>query len=575
MRRIVSPNTALRDARLACPSQLLPGTHMSRSELATTANALLHAKDILDVDINAGYVAKLEAGEYRWPRSPHRRWALRTALKVKKDTEIGLYPDRVRWHEGAATRSDPSTPAPAEMSSSNVDPCSSLRVISSADHGTDVRPEPALEPSAGDRLHEDATREGGLPRQLAPEHTRFVATRMFAPPALLFDGPERILTAYRDAPHYLDTFEELLGQPLALRDRERQDESAERGSSVDVDRLEAAALMAAHESSEHAASISRDVSATDVDGVQDAVKRLARRYHQESPLRLLANARHIRNLAYTFLDRTRRPSQTADLYLAAGQACGLLAVASFDLALWDAAEEQARSAYTYADMVGHPGLRAWARGTQALIANWMERPRRALELIDRGIDEAPSGSANARLRSIQARAWADLGQLNQVDEVLRLADIDIDAAQRDDSLREDLHDGIGGEFGWGPSRHAACAGTALLKVGDADRAVQRIQQALAMLPSDPSGGLVAERVQIDLASAELVAGRLDASVAALDTVWALPAPQRRHGLTGRLDQLARHLTTKEWRDVQEAGELRDRIEAFNVEATTVRALPAA
>ena len=574
MRRIVSPNTALKDARLACPSQLLPGTHMSRSELATTANGLLHAKDILDADINAGYVAKLEAGEYRWPRSPHRRWALRTALKVKTDAAIGLYPDRIRWHEGAAARADLSMPAPAEMSSSNADPCTSLRAISSADHGTDVRPEAPFKPPAGDRLHEDATCEGGLPRQLAPERTRLVATRMFAPPALLFNGPERILTAYRDAPHYADTFEEPHGQPLALRDRERQDESAERGSSVDI-RLEAAALMAAHESSEHAASVSREVKATDVDGVQDAVKCLARQYHQESPLRLLANARHIRNLAYTFLDRTRRPSQMTDLYFAAGQACGLLAVASFDLALWDAAEEQARSAYTYAEMAGHPGLRAWARGTQALIANWMGRPRRALELIDRGIDEAPSGSANARLRSIQARAWADLGQLNQVDEVLRLADIDIEAAQRDDSLREDLHDGIGGEFGWGPSRHAACAGTALLRVGDADRAVQRIKQALTTLPSDPFGGLVGERVQIDLASAELVAGRLDASVAALDTVWALPAPQRRHGLTGRLDQLARHLTTKEWRDVQEAGELRDRIEAFNVEATTVRALPAA
>jgi len=328
--------------------------------------------------------------------------------------------------------------------------------------------------------------------------------------------------------------------------------------------------MAAHESSEHAARISGGVNASDIEGVQDAVCRLARRYHQEPPLRLLANARHVRNVVYTLLDRTRRPSQTTDLYLAAGQACGLLAVASFDLAMWDAAEEQARSAHTYADTVGHAGLRVWARGTQALIANWMGRPRRALELINVGIHEAPPGAATARLRGIEARAWADLGRSSEVVDVLRLADAEIEASRRQD----DLHDSIGGEFGWGPSRHAACAGTALLSVGDADGAVRRIQHALAMLPADPFGGLVAERAQIDLAAAELVAGRLDASIASLDDVWALPAPQRRHGLTGRLDQLARHLTTREWRNAPEASDLRDRIEAFNAEASVVRALPA-
>jgi hypothetical protein len=366
------------------------------------------------------------------------------------------------------------------------------------------------------------------------------------------------------------TFEVLLGPPDAVRGRERQQEPAAQGRSPEVDTLEAAALMAAHESSEHAAGISGGVDPSDVEGVQDAVWRLARQYHEETPLRLLANARHVRNVAYVLLDRTRRPSQTADLYLAAGQACGLLSVASFDLAMWDAAEEQARSAHTYADTVGHPGLRAWARGMQALIANWTGRPRRAVELIGVGIHEAPSGAATARLRGIEARAWSDLGKPEQVRNSLQLADSEIEASQHDD----DLHDRIGGEFGWGPSRHAACAGTALLGVGDADSAVQRIQQALTALPSDPFGGLVAERALIDLAAAELVAGRLDASVAALNSVWALPAPQRRQALTGRLDQLARHLTAEEWRTAPEASELRDRIEDFNAEATTLRALPA-
>jgi hypothetical protein len=367
------------------------------------------------------------------------------------------------------------------------------------------------------------------------------------------------------------TFEVLLAAPTAACGRDIKERSAAPGSTDDVNALDAAAMMAAHESSEHAAGISGGVNPSDIEGIQDGIWRLARHYHEEPPLRLLAKARHLRNVVYLLLDRTRRPSQTADLYLAAGQACGLLAVASFDLAMWDAAEEQARSAHTYADTVGHPGLRAWARGTQALIANWTGRPRRAVELIAVGIHEAPSGASTARLRDIEARAWAELGKPAQVRDAVAHADRAIEVDAGDD----DLHCEIGGEFGWGPSRHAACAATALLSVGDSGGAIRRIQQAMDSLPADPFHGLVQERVFIDLAAAELAAGRLDASIAALDDVWALPAAQRRHGLTGRLDQLGRSLTGRQWRYTPAADDLRDRIEVFNAEASTMRALPAA
>lgn len=98
-RRVISPNKQLQRARLACPSPSRTGHRMSCAELARQANSLLHGKGILDADMDAGYISKLEAGEYRWPRSPHRRWALRTALKVETDAEIGLYPDRFSRHD--------------------------------------------------------------------------------------------------------------------------------------------------------------------------------------------------------------------------------------------------------------------------------------------------------------------------------------------------------------------------------------------------------------------------------------------------------------------------------------------
>jgi hypothetical protein len=155
--------------------------------------------------------------------------------------------------------------------------------------------------------------------------------------------------------------------------------------------------------------------------------------------------------------------------------------------------------------------------------------------------------------------------------VLRLADIEMEVARQEN----DLYDGTGGEFGWGPSRHAACAGTALLTVGQAAQAVNRIGEAISLIPDDPLGGLEPARAQIDLAAAELLAGRLDASVDALTSVWAVPAPHRRQGLTGRMDQLARQLISRDWRDTPQASDLRDQIEVFNTEAVSRQALPSA
>jgi hypothetical protein len=365
------------------------------------------------------------------------------------------------------------------------------------------------------------------------------------------------------------SFEALLGSPQQVPEHEVRSGAASSSPSVDVESLEAAAVMAAHESFEHAARTAGYVDSADIAWLQEAVHHLAREYQSKPPLELLTEARHIRNLAYVLLEKTRKPAQTAQLYQAAGHACGLLSIVSFDLARWDAAEEQARSAHTYAELVGDADLRAWSRGTQALIANWRGQSRRAIDLIGSSVEEAPSGVATARLRAIEARAWAELGRPDQVKDVLRLADAELEVARQDN----DLYDGTGGEFGWGPSRHAACAGTALLTVGQAALAVNRIGEAISLIPDDPLGGLEPARAQIDLATAELLAGRLDATVDALTSVWAVPAPHRRQGLTGRMDQLVRQLTSRDWRETPQASDLRDQIEVFNTEAVSRQALP--
>lgn len=339
----------------------------------------------------------------------------------------------------------------------------------------------------------------------------------------------------------------------------------------DADVLEAVTTMAAHESTRHATGVGGGVSPASVEQIQAEVWRLARRYEETSPLLLLAEARKARDLAYTALDRTRRPAQTSELYLAAGQLCGLMAVASFDLAVWDAAAEQARASYVYAELVDHRSLRAWSKGTQALIAYWTGRPRQALVHIEAGLHDAPRGAPQTRLRCIEARAWSHIGgDPLRAKNALR----DADAALESDAGRDDLHDEVGGEFGWGPSRHAACAGTALLAIGDFHGAADRAREALRTLPEDPYGGLVAERAHIDLAAAEMSMGQLEAAQSALTPVWELPVAHRRHGLTDRLAQMSRKLADPTWHSNRHAVELRDQIEVFNTEAEG-RALPTA
>ena len=102
-RQVVTPNKDLWQARQRLQSNAYPDKCMSRSELATAVNLILHERDVTTDDITADYIAILEKGKTRWPRSPHRRWALRTALGVKTDAEIGLYPHRVSRKDRTST----------------------------------------------------------------------------------------------------------------------------------------------------------------------------------------------------------------------------------------------------------------------------------------------------------------------------------------------------------------------------------------------------------------------------------------------------------------------------------------
>ncbi len=331
------------------------------------------------------------------------------------------------------------------------------------------------------------------------------------------------------------------------------------------------AMAAAHESTSSAADDgAQNVPTMSVEQVQHTAVQLARGYHRQPLLSTLLAARTLRDLARRMAEATRKPRQTGDLYQVAGQACGIMSVASFDLAIWPAATEQARAALVYADLIDDASLRSWAHGTLALTAYWSGDPREAGNYAARGLLDAPAGTPRARLHGIAARAWSHLGDADRARSAIE------DAARERQTIGmqgdDALYDGVGGEFGWGPARQAMCDASTWLRLGQADEAAASAREAIRLRRSDDTGNLVDVKASIDLAAAELLRGRLDAVVDVLAPVWEVGSEFRGHGLVARLDNVSAHLQEPRYREAPEARTLMAQIEAFAAESAP-RALP--
>lgn len=291
------------------------------------------------------------------------------------------------------------------------------------------------------------------------------------------------------------------------------------------------------------------------------LQRLARSYSAMPPLESLGQARSLRDEGRRLSERTRKPAQLADLHLVTGGACALLAMASWDLGAWSAAIEQAHAASVYGEITGHRGLQAWAFGLEGLIVFWRGRPREAADVIASALESAPRGTARARLHCIAARAWAYLGAEDRVRSELAAADRAQD--ESGGAHAEELHDGIGGEYGWDKARHAMCAATALLTAGNPDGAAVRAREAIALHAAGRAfGDLVGAKAQADLACVELSRGRLDAAEDALGSVWGIAPGFRSYPLVGRLESASAALGAQRYAGSKPAADLSERIRVF-------------
>ncbi|MGH3824686.1 MAG: hypothetical protein ACRDRA_17910 [Pseudonocardiaceae bacterium] len=288
---------------------------------------------------------------------------------------------------------------------------------------------------------------------------------------------------------------------------------------------------------------------------------------------LFVELRTLRNRAFELLEGRQHPEQSRELYLMAGVLCGVLANASFDLGWLPAAETQARTAFLCAELAGNNALRAWIRGTQSLVAYWDERPRAAVELAADGWRYVPeAGTARVRLASIEARAYARLGDRHGTESALARAE------QARDEMRG--ADDPGGMLAFPLAKQSYYAATARLWLGGKDSHIEAERDAahaVELYESDPPeqrrlGELCLAR--LDLAAARLGRDDLDGTAEQLQDVLAIAGQRRIESVSRRLNQVGRALRRPKYQTCALALNLHDQIRSF-AHASALPALPGA
>ncbi|WP_328604801.1 hypothetical protein OG943_32865 [Amycolatopsis sp. NBC_00345] len=319
-------------------------------------------------------------------------------------------------------------------------------------------------------------------------------------------------------------------------------------------------VSAARESSEHAIESSSALDPSALENLAALAARAAVDYYTTSSGQMLTDLVKLRNTVYEQLDRTNKPRQKAELYLIAGQVCGLLSSVSWDLGHPHVSEEQARAAHTYGSVIDHLSLQAWARALQVTAAFWDRRPKQAIAIANGALETAPSGTARARLHSVKARALALRGARQEVQTELAKAADELDRAGNDAFLDE-----IGGELGFDRSRRALCAGAAFVALGDGDQAEIEAMGALnlfAELPELSRWGAGESGARIDLGTARVLRGDLAGAEDALRPVLDLDSSRRTEAISLRMQNLRTMLGTARYRGAGEALQLGDEIEDF-------------
>lgn len=325
--------------------------------------------------------------------------------------------------------------------------------------------------------------------------------------------------------------------------------------------LEAEIAMTARDAQDDAGAVAASsVSDLTVDQLRDDVHSLARDYSRLPVLQIWQRSKELRERLESSRDRTAVPAQQQELLVLAGETSALLAVAAFDLGSLDGAKRLARTAALYGEAARHEPLRAYAGGSLAYIAYYSGSPSEATVHARHALTYRSLGDvAVRRLRSIEARAYGHLGDEAAAQRALTASE-DVHG-----DVTDELHDAVGGEFGFSRARLAMSNAATSLLLGDGPAAEASALNALTLLAEMPArerSPSVLGKSSADLAMARLVTNNLEGAAEALEAVLSISDAHRGTGLVTRAQALRHALTRKHLRGSVLAAELGERLEDF-------------
>lgn len=294
---------------------------------------------------------------------------------------------------------------------------------------------------------------------------------------------------------------------------------------------------------------------------QADIRRVARAYVASPPQPLIAEMILKLGELKGHLQGRQWPGQTSELYFLIGQIRCLLANTSLDMGDLDAAAANARSAWAHGEVIGHDGLRAWARGMESMALRWQGAPKSAVEAAGAGLPFAGRGSARARLLALQARGYGQMGDLKMVRSALAAA---ADEMERDG--HDELHNEIGGEFNFNEARLAYYSGMALIDAGDYSVGSMAVSRAVELYREGPavdrSYGCEAMSL-IGHATTQIRLDNLDAACGLLMPVLTLPDAHHLAIFSKGMSDMHTLLGNPRYEGAPEVAALRESIREFH------------
>jgi hypothetical protein len=247
-----------------------------------------------------------------------------------------------------------------------------------------------------------------------------------------------------------------------------------------------------------------------------------------------------------------------------------MAAAAVNLGYPQAAAELTRAGWAYAAIIDHRPLMARLRLCAAYAAYWSGRPEQSADLARSGLGFLPDGQTAAQLHLFGGLDAARRGDAASARQAIAAARDARDREHHDELLE------IGGEFGFSRATQAYYAGFLLAETARSAKprgpeqgpeAADGLEQAIALYAAGPGPGEQHSHrcrmlAHTDLAIARLRAGALDAAIAALEPVLALPPGERTAVQGRRLAVLRAELARPVYRGSAQARGLDEQLAGF-------------